>query len=90
MANHASARKRIRRNARRADINGVRLSRLRTFVRKVEEAITAGDAAKAEAALKNVQPELQRGAAKRVISAKSAARKMSRLSLRIKALKKAS
>lgn len=90
MANHVSARKRIRRNDRRADINRARLSRIRTFVRKVEEAITAGDATKAEAALKTVQPELQRGASKRIISAKSAARKMSRLSTRIKALKKAS
>jgi small subunit ribosomal protein S20 len=89
MANHASARKRIRRNAHRAQINGTRVSRMRTFVKKVEEAIASGDAAKAEKALRDVQPELQRGAKKNVISAKAASRKMSRLSSRIKALKKA-
>lgn len=89
MANHASARKRIRRNANRAEINGARVSRMRTFVKKVEEAIASGDAAKAEKALRDVQPELQRGAKKNVISAKAASRKMSRLSSRIKALKKA-
>ncbi|HEY8189275.1 MAG TPA: 30S ribosomal protein S20 [Micavibrio sp.] len=89
MANHASARKRIRRNANRAEINGTRVSRMRTFVKKVEEAIASGDAAQAEKALRDVQPELQRGAKKNVISAKAASRKMSRLSSRIKALKKA-
>lgn len=89
MANHASARKRIRRNANRAGINGARVGRMRTFVKKVEEAIASGDAAQAEKALRAVQPELQRGAKKNVISAKAASRKMSRLSARIKALKKA-
>ncbi len=89
MANHASARKRIRRNANRAEINGARVSRMRTFVKKVEEAIASGDAAQAEKALRAVQPELQRGAKKNVISAKAASRKISRLSSRIKALKKA-
>ena len=88
MANHASARKRIRRNARRADINSARTGRLRTFVKKVETAIATGNAAEAEKALREVQPELQRGAKKNIISAKAASRKMSRLSSRIKALKK--
>ena len=90
MADHASARKRIRRNARRADINKDRLGRIRTQIKKVEAAIASGDAVAAESALKTVQPELQRGAHKRVISKKVAARKVSRLSSRIKSLKKAS
>lgn len=87
MANHASSKVRIRRNARRAVINGARKSRVRTFTKKVELAIAAGDVTAAEAALKAVQPELQRGAAKGVLGKKTAARKMSRLSARIKALK---
>ena len=88
MPSHASARVRVRRNARRADINNARLTRIRTQVKKVETAIAAGDAAAAEKALKAVQPELQRGAHKRVVDKKAAARKMSRLSARIKSLKK--
>ncbi len=89
MANHASSKIRIRRNARRAVINGARKSRIRTFAKKVEMAIVAGDASAAEAALRAVQPELQRGAAKGIMHKKTAARKMSRLSARIKALKTA-
>jgi len=88
MANHASARKRIRRNARRAVINGARVGNIRTQVKKVEAAIAAGDSKKAEAAFKAVQPVLARGAAKGTIGKKAASRKMSRLSARIKALKK--
>lgn len=87
MANHASAKKRIRRNARRADINGARRSRIRTFVKKVELALAAGDAKQAEDALKAAQPELQRGASKGILPARTASRKVSRLSSRIKALK---
>ena len=89
MANHASARKRIRRNARRADINKDRLGSIRTHIKKVEAAVAAGDLAAAEKALKAVQPALQRGSGKHVISKKTAARKMSRLSARVKSLKKA-
>ncbi len=87
MANHASARKRIRTNARRHEINGARRSRVRTFTKKVELAIAAGDVAAATEALKAAQPELQRGAAKGIVEKKAASRKISRLSARIKALK---
>lgn len=88
MANHASARKRIRTNARRNEINTARTSRLRTFVKKVEAAISGGDAKAAADAFKAVQPELMRGVAKRVIEKNTASRKLSRLSARIKAMTK--
>ncbi len=87
MANHASALKRIRRNARRADINGARRGRIRTFIKKIELALTAGDTKAAEEALKNAQPEIQRGVAKGIMPKNTAARKISRLSARIKAAK---
>lgn len=87
MANHASAKKRIRTNARRNEINTSRTSRLRTFIKKVEAAITGGDAKAAADAFKAVQPEILRGVSKKVISKNTAARKLSRLSARIKALK---
>ncbi len=87
MANHASARKRIRRNARRADINGARRGRIRTFIKKIESALSAGDATQAEEALKVAQPEIQRGVAKGILHKNTAARKISRLSARIKAAK---
>jgi small subunit ribosomal protein S20 len=87
MANHASAKKRIRTNARRNEINTSRTSRLRTFIKKVEVAITGGDAKAAADAFKAVQPEILRGVSKKVISKNTAARKLSRLSARIKALK---
>lgn len=89
MANHKSAKKRIRRNERRAEINTARRSRMRTFVKKVETAIAAGDAALAEEAFKAAQPELQRSAAKSILHKNTVARKLSRLSARIKALKAA-
>ncbi|MEZ5918877.1 MAG: 30S ribosomal protein S20 [Alphaproteobacteria bacterium] len=89
MANHASSKKRIRRNARRADINGARVSRIRTFIKKVELAIGAGNASDAEAALKAAQPEISRGVAKGLLHKNTAGRKVSRLSARIKALKNA-
>lgn len=89
MANHASSKKRIRRNAHRAEINGARRGRIRTFVKKVELALAAGNAKEADDALKAAQPELQRGVAKGIMHKNVAARKMSRLSSRIKALKKA-
>jgi small subunit ribosomal protein S20 len=88
MATHVSAKKRIRRNARRADINGARTTRIRGFVKKIETAIAAGDAKAAEAAFKAARPELDRGVAKGILDKKTAARKLSRLSTRIKALKK--
>ncbi len=87
MANHTSAKQRIRRNERRAEINGSRVSAIRTFVKKVELAIAGGNAADAEAAYKIAQPQLMRGVAKGLLHKNTAARKMSRLTARIKALK---
>ena len=87
MANIKSAKKRIRRNDRRAAINKSRMSRVRTFLRKVEEAIEEGDKATADDAFKTVQPELMRAASKGLFHKNAIARKMSRLSVRIKALK---
>jgi len=87
MANHKSAEKRIRRNARRAEINGARRGRIRTFIKKIEAAISEGNAKEAETALQNAQPEIQRGVAKGIMHKNTAGRKISRLSARIKALK---
>ena len=86
MANHASARKRVRRNERRAAINTTRRSRIRTFIKKVEEAISAGNADNAKEALKLAQPEIQKGVSKGIMHKNTAARKLSRLSARVKAL----
>jgi len=88
MAQHKSAKTRIRRNARRDVINTQRTSRTRTNIRKVEEAITAGDYNLAHEAMKKAQPGLQRSADKGLLHKKTASRKLSRLSARIKALKK--
>ncbi len=89
MANHKSAEKRIRRNASRADINKSRMSRIRTFVKKIEAALGEGSADNAEAAFKAAQPEISRGVSKGLLHKNTAARKLSRLSARIKALKNA-
>ncbi len=89
MANHKSSKKRIRRNARRAEINGARMSRIRTFIKKIELAIEGGDTKAAEEALKNAQPEIHRGVSKGVLHKNTASRKISRLSSRIKAAKNA-
>ncbi len=86
MANTPQAEKRIRRNDRRAAINKARVSRIRTFIKKAESTITGGDAEAAAAALKAAQPELMRGVAKGIIHKNTAARKMSRLAKRVKAL----
>ncbi len=86
MAHHKSAKKRIRRNARRTEVNRTRVSRIRTFVKKVETAIAGGDKAAAQAAFKDAQPELHRGVRAGVLHDNTAARKLSRLSARIKAL----
>ena len=86
MANTPQARKRIRRNERRAEINGNRLGRIRTFVKKVEAALAGGDKAAAEAALKAAQPELARGVARGVLHRNTASRKLSRLTKRIAAI----
>jgi len=86
MANSPQARKRIRRNDRRAEINGNRLSRIRTFVKKVEAAIDGGDKTVASEALKAAQPELARGVARGVIHKNTMSRKLSRLSKRVASL----
>lgn len=86
MAQHKSAKKRIRRNDRRREINRARVSRLRTFVRKTELAIAGGKKAAAEAAFREMQPELHRAVTKGVIHRNTVARKLSRLASRIKAL----
>jgi small subunit ribosomal protein S20 len=86
MANTDSARKRIRQTAKRTARNKARKSRVRTFVRKVEEAIATGDKAAAQAAFRAAQPELQRAATKGVLHVNTVARKLSRLSARVKRL----
>jgi small subunit ribosomal protein S20 len=86
MANHKSAEKRIRQTARRTAVNKARVSRLRTFVKKVEAAIASGDKEAAKAAFDAAQPELHRGVGKGVVHKNTASRKLSRLSSRIKAL----
>ena len=86
MATHVSAEKRIRQTARRTAVNRTRLSRIRTFVKKVETAIATGDKEAARAALKAAQPEMQRGAQKGVMHRNTVARRLSRLAARIKAL----
>ena len=86
MANTPQAKKRILRNANRAEINGARISRIRSFVKKVETAIAGGDKAVAAEALKAAQPEMARGVARGVLHKNTVARKMSRLSKRIAAL----
>lgn len=86
MANTPQAKKRIRRNASRQVINHSRVSRIRTFLKAVEAAITTGKKADAAEALKKVQPEIARGVAKGVIHKNTAARRVSRLSKRIASL----
>jgi len=86
MANTPQAKKRIRRNERRNEINGARVSRIRTFVKKVEAALASGDKAAAEAALKVAQPEMSRGVSKGVLHKNTVARKFSRLTKRVAAL----
>lgn len=86
MANTPQSKKRARQLERRTDVNKARRSRIRTFLRKVEEAIASGDKAVAQAALQAAQPELMRGVTKGVIHKNTASRKMSRLSARVKVL----
>ena len=85
MANHTSSKKRIRRNDRRAAINGARMSRIRTFIKKVETALASGDGAAAREALRVAQPEIQRGVTRGVLHRNTASRKISRLAARVKA-----
>lgn len=86
MANTPQAKKRIRRNDRRAVVNKNRISRIRTFVKKVESALASGDKGAAQLALSEVQPELARGVAKGVLHRNTAARKFSRLTKAVSAL----
>ncbi|SEN80834.1 SSU ribosomal protein S20P [Paracoccus alcaliphilus] len=86
MANTLQSKKRARQTLRRTDVNKARRSRIRTYLRKVEEAIASGNADAARDALKAAQPELMRGVTKGVVHKNTAARKISRLSARVKAL----
>ena len=86
MANSPQAKKRARQNERRYAVNKARRSRIRTHLRKVEEAIASGDKDAAQAALRAAQPELMRGVTKGVMHKNTVARKMSRLSSRVKAM----
>ena len=86
MANTPQSKKRARQSERRADVNKSRRSRIRTFLRKVEEAIESGDRDAASAALRAAQPELMRGVTKGIFHKNTVARKMSRLAARVKAI----
>ena len=86
MANTPQAKKRILRNAKRAEINGARIGRIRTFVKQVESALDAGNKDEARAAIARMQPELARGVARGVLHKNTAARKLSRLTRRLTSL----
>ena len=86
MANSPQAKKRARQNKRRLEINKARRSRIRTYLRKVEEAIASGDKDAAASALRAAQPELMRGVSKGVYHKNTASRKMSRLAARVKSI----
>ena len=86
MANSAQAKKRARQIERRTEVNKARRSRIRTYLKKVDEALESGDKRIAQQALKVVQPELMRGVSKGIMHKNTASRKMSRLSSRVKAL----
>lgn len=89
MANTAQSKKRARQSEARYAVNKARRSRIRTFLRKVEEAIASGDADAAAAALKAAQPELARGVSKGVLHKNTVSRKISRLSSRVKSVAQA-
>jgi small subunit ribosomal protein S20 len=86
MANTSSAKKMARKIARRTEVNGARRSRMRTFIRKVEEAIVAGDRATATQVLRTAEPEIMRAAQKGIVHKNTASRKISRLAHRISIL----
>ncbi len=86
MANTPQSKKRARQNERRYAVNKARRSRIRTFLRRVEEAIASGDQGAAATALRQAQPELMRGVTKGVVHKNTAARKISRLAARVKAI----
>ncbi len=86
MANTSSAKKAVRKIERRTAVNRARRSQMRTYVRKVEEAIASGDATAAQAALANAEPLVMRAAQKGIVHKNTASRKISRLTVRVKAL----
>jgi len=86
VANHKSAEKRFRQTVRRTEVNRSRVSRIRTFTKRVESAISSGDKSAAAEAFKEAQPEMMRGVTKGVMHRNTIARKLSRLSARIKSL----
>ena len=86
MAHHRSAKKRIRQTEKRTVVNRSRMSRIKTFVRKVEDALAKGDVGMAQAAFREAEPELRRGITKGVLHINTASRKISRLSRRVRAL----
>jgi small subunit ribosomal protein S20 len=86
MANTTSAKKMVRKIAKRTEINRSRRRRMRTFLRKVEEAIASGDQAAAQAALRAAQPEIMRAAQNGIVHKNTASRKVSRLASRIRTL----
>ncbi|MEM1266802.1 MAG: 30S ribosomal protein S20 [Pseudomonadota bacterium] len=86
MANTPGSRKRVRKAIRRTEVNKSRRSRMRTYVRKVEEAIASGDAEAATAALREAQPEIMRCVTKGILHKNTASRKMSRLAARVNAV----
>ena len=86
MANTPSAKKRVRQLARKTEVNKARRSRIKTFVKKVEESISAGNSSDAKNAFKLAQPEIQRGVTKGIFHKNTASRKISRLLKRVKAL----
>ncbi|MDB5696241.1 MAG: ribosomal protein [Sphingomonas bacterium] len=86
MANTPQAKKRIRRNQARAEVNGARVGRIRTFIKKVEAALASGDKTSAAEALQQAQPELARGVAKGVLHRNTASRKFARLTKRVSGL----
>jgi small subunit ribosomal protein S20 len=83
MAHHPSAKKRIRQTAKRTEINRSRLSRIRTFIKKVEQAVASGDPDSARAALRAAEPEIRRGVNKGVLKLNTASRRISRLSKKV-------
>lgn len=86
MANHKSAKTRIRRNERRRVINHARMMRIRSFIKRVQGAIAAGDAAAAQSAFRDAQTEIMRGANKGILHRNTAARTVARLNARVRAL----
>lgn len=86
MAQHQSAKKRIRQTKRRTEVNGSRVGRIRTYVKKFDVAVANGDKTAAQAAFRDAMPELQRGVTRGVLHRNTVARKLSRMSARVKAL----